>query len=336
MTQGEERRSFGWLLGLALTGWLYALPVQAEPSTVQEKQQKADKVFEEAKKALDSNELANAKRLFLASNAIVQRPRTLRMLATVEGRLDMVGPAYRHIQKALSLIKEEGKPSRLQQAELKLSKRLLAELEPRCGFVRVAFAASVLNEKSSLKINDRLIERDRWSLRHAVTPGSIRIELAGHPPKTIQAKAGTVHGVEFQPIDWATEVVTAPPTKPQPETTQSTPPSKGWRNLPALPVLALGLGSALFITGGVTSIRTSIVAANLDERCGEACEDSVVEANQTRQQLAVASLVLGTGFIAGGVVALLLRKSSSDETKKSQLSWSPILSPRQIGLRILY
>ena len=89
MTQGEERRSFGWLLGLALTGWLYALPVQAEPSTVQEKQQKADKVFEEAKKALDSNELANAKRLFLASNAIVQRPRTLRMLATVEGRLDM-------------------------------------------------------------------------------------------------------------------------------------------------------------------------------------------------------------------------------------------------------
>jgi hypothetical protein len=337
MQQGARQRFSGLLTAFALCGLLHSTPGQTKELSEKERRSNADAVFKKAKAALKSDDLKNANQLFQASNSLLQQPRTLRMLATVQSRLGQVGAAHRNASLALALLQEKTTPSRLDRAQIKLSKLLLAELEPRCSFVRVAFAASVLKEESTLKINGRLIERDRWSLRHAVSPGPIRIELAGHDPKTVTATAGRVHGVEFKPIAWATEVVTAPvSTKKIDKTSRVASTKQSWRSLPILPVAAIGLGSSLFITGGVAGIRTSVVAADLENRCGDGCFESVEEANATRQRLAVAGLVLGTGFIATGIVALLLQDSSSGPDKANKTSWTPILSPRSIGLLVRY
>lgn len=329
----KTRRSRGFAFVLATSFTLLCLgPAVASAETSPEI---ADRMFREAKKAMDGGDYPRACPLFEESQRLDPGGGTLLNLALCQEKLGKLATAQKSFELAAERARADGRPDRLGEAHAHL-----AALAPRVPSLTLTPTLTVGPKTFSgrVLVDGRVLAPDEIGSKLALDPGQhvVRLEPQGALPvtRTLDLKEGT-H--EQMAVDNELSMLPPPPTPAAPASPAA--PAATTPSSPTVPPLALlsGQGServsparpeASFSTaswisfgvaaGGVgTATITGLMALSARSAYAEKCFDdrgycvdmTARESGQRARSLAwVSTISLGVGVVALWTGLLLPRR----------------------------
>ena len=286
----------------------------------------ADKMFREAKKAMDANDYPRACPLFEESQRLDPGGGTLLNLALCLEKLGKVASARKSYEEAAARARADGRADRLGEAHAHL-----AALAPRVPTLTLATgkSASMLGR---VTLDGRALQTEELNTRIPLDPGphSVKVEHEGAATTTLAAELKEGENVRLSLDGDGSEVL--PPATTAPTTTPTDPPlahpTHEWRppppalEVPAHPpessfsaaswtafgVAAAGGGTALVSGLMALSARSEYSESCFDDR--GYCVDPIARASGARaRDLAwVSTVSLGVGVVALWTGLLLPRK----------------------------
>lgn len=278
----------------------------------------ADKMFREAKKAMDAGDYPRACPLFEESQRLDPGGGTLLNLALCQEKLGKIATAKKTFEEAAARAREGGRADRLGEASSHI-----AALEPKVPTL-VLVSARPLAQLGKVTIDGRAVHADELNARLPLDPGTHAVRVDGDPGRevyTVDLKEGesTRLSLDGKPPDLAptppparVEERPAPVFRPPPPALE-VPAHRPEASFSAASWTAFGVAGA----GGGVALVTGLMALSARSDYAEKCFDdrgyctdaSARDSGDRARSLAwVSTVSLGVGVVALWTGLLLPRK----------------------------
>lgn len=301
-----------WLWrGLLVAGVASASTVARADDSLQ-----AEVMFREAKRLLDAGDVDHACKAFeeslrLDGGAAVGTRYNLAGCYEKQGR---TASAW-----AMFLNAAVGAGKRGEKEREKSANERAAALEPRLVRLRIVLTDDAKTVSLKVLRDDGAVSDGQLGLPIPVDPGkhTVRATAEGRKPFSTEVNVegdGTTTTVKVPALEAAGVEAPVPKTATM-VTTPKTPQGSAQR---PLGFVALGLGGALLVGGGVFLAMRQSTISDLDAVCGpdrKACPAdaaSTVSSGHTYTTLSAVGLLGGAALVATGVVLVLTAKSAPD------------------------
>lgn len=303
----------GWVFVFAflmpLTSWAKGVPIGEATA---EQKESAKTGYVEGRTAFDEGRFQEAYDKFKSSYDIVASPNSHHMMAMALREMGKLAQAYEHFGEvaaeadAAAAVDEKYKKA----AENARAKR--DEVRNQIGFLNLAIDKE--DDASSLTVNDRPIERNRWSGPIPANPGNTTVVIQTHAgkrhEKSVNVEAGGSHDLTF------TIAVAIEPVGDDDDDDDDDGEGIEWVTPYRIAgYAAAGLGLVSFaIAGGLGSAAQSKHDQLADE-CGGVCPAEREDDISSGESLQVATnvmVVMGAVLVAGGVALWLVAPDARD------------------------
>jgi hypothetical protein len=295
----------------------------------------ARELAREGQSAYDRGDFEAAADRFARADALVHAPTLLLALARAQNKLGKLVQSYENYSRIIREGVPEGSPAVFKKAYEEAKK----EVEPvraRLGWVTIEVKGPA---NARVSIDDTAVPSAAVGVRRAVNPGAhvIKAEADGFLPaeqsiSVAEGESGSV-SLTLEPDPNASVAAAPGPTDgahPGGAPTKIEPPPDAPRATGSasrtLGFVALGVGAAGLVVGGVTGVMAMGKRGDLDDACpGGQCPPEQQDTLDSYRSLGTVSTI---GFIVGGVgvatgVTLLLTSKNKTES-----------AGRQVNLRI--
>ena len=335
-------RSIGTALCLATF-----LAVAVAPSSAHAqgagKQAAAQAMFEDAKKLMTKGDFGAACQKFSDSQNLDPAPGTQYNLANCYEKNGQTASAWATFKSAAASYRAHNRA----EWETKARDRAAA-IEPKLSKLTIVVPAESNVPGLEVRRDGQALSGSELGAAIPVDPGEHVVEATatGKKPWKSTAKVAPTPGEQkftVGPLEAAPKVATptpAPTTAPTPPPTTvaalpEPPPNKGSGQKTA-GFVALGIGGAGLVVGGVTGVMAMSKNKTANDACpndGACASQAAVDANSSAKSLATISTV---GFIVGGVGLaagiVLLATAPSSTPKTGSLHLVPTAGPSGGGL----
>lgn len=306
------------------------------------KQAAAQAIFEEAKKLYTKGDYAAACPKFADSQSLDPAPGTQFNLANCYEKNGQTASAWATFKSAAASYRAHNRPD----WETKARDRASA-LEPKLSKLNVVVGDGARVPGLEVRRDGQTISASELGTPIPVDPGDhvIEAQAPGRKPSKGTAKVAPAPGEQKFTVT-ALEVedkppvaaATTPTTTPAATASDKPPPqhSGGGSGQKTAAFVALGLGAAGLVVGGVTGVMALSKNKTATDACpndGACASQAAVDANSSAKSLATISTV---GFIVGGVGvaagAILFATAPSGAPKTGALHLVPTAGPTGAGL----
>jgi hypothetical protein len=291
----------------------------------------ARELAREGQAAFDRGDFETAADRFARADALVHAPTLLLALARAQNKLGKLVQSYESYSRIIREGVPEGSPPVFKKAYEEAKK----EVEPvraRLGWVTIEIKGPA---NARVSIDDTAVPSAAVGVRRAVNPGAhvIKAEADGFLPAEQSISVGEGESapvsltLEPDPSAGAAPVAgqnsavgsSATPTKiePPPDAPKASDSTKR-----TLAFVALGVGAAGLVVGGVTGMMALGKHGDLDDSCpGGRCPEGQRDNLDSYRTLGTVSTI---GFVVGGVgaatgVTLLLTSKKSAEQARARV-----------------
>lgn len=307
------------------------------------KQAAAQALFEDAKKLMTKGDFAAACPKFNDSQNLDPAPGTQFNLANCYEKAGQTASAWATFKSAAASYRAHNRGDWETKARDRAS-----VLEPKLSKLTVVVPPASSVPGLEVKRDGQSLSASELGSPIPVDPGEHAIEATapGKKPWKTTAKVAPTPGeqkVSIGPLDAEAKppvavtppTTTAPATPPAVVATDSPPQNKGSGQKTA-GFVALGVGGAGLVVGGVTGVMAMSKNKTANDACpnnGGCASQDAVDANSSAKSLATISTV---GFIVGGVGLaagiVLLATAPSSSPKTGSLHIVPTVGPTAGGL----
>jgi hypothetical protein len=308
LVMSRSRAAIGAFCAVSWLSALYPTSARADDAPP-ENRTLATALFQEGRKLLEENRVAEACRKFEESERLDSGGGTLLNLAACHEREGRTASAWTEFEGALAQARRDGREDRAQ-----IAAQRMAVLEPRLSRVTIVVAASSDRADLEITLDGTPVRRPAWGVGMPVDPGDHAIEA--HAPNAKPWRSTiAVHGdgetpsvavpaLEIAPTvaEPAAAAPPAPPTvAPLPSLASSETPLAPrvplWRDATMITAAIVGVAGVAFGT------YFGLHAVALDRDAASGCPGGrCTPGASTTSDHAVANADASTGaFIAGGV-----------------------------------
>ena len=317
-------RVAAFCLGLLCTA-LASAPARAEPNEADRATARALAV--EGHAALQQKDYAKAADRFKRADALVHAPTLVVDWARALQGLGRFVEAHEKYEVVLREGVDSSSPVSWTRA-LEEAQKELETLKPRLAWVTV-----ILKEPAdaSVTIDGVPIPPAALGVKRAADPGfpEVRATAAGYQPF---AQSVTVGPGEERSIEITLYKV--PEGAPPPVSEAVYRPRQHSNTQRTLAYVALGVGGASLVAGGVTGGLALMKRSTLQDEChGEKCPSSsadTIDAYHTLGTVSAITLGVGVAGIGTGIV-LLLTDSKPADAPRTGLRWQPLIGLGMLG-----
>jgi hypothetical protein len=299
----------------------------AEPSAADVAQ--ARDLGQQALAAYDTNDFAAAEKLFVSAQGLFPAPTLTLGLARTQVKLGKLVAAQESYNK---IIREQGQATNLSPA----FKDALEAARTEVGPVSAKIASVVLRvdgaPSPTVTLDGQPIAAAALGLKRPVDPGAhvVRAEAQGFKPaeQSFQvAEAGSAEATLTMTMEKAD--VVAPTAQPNEAAPAAQTKAKSSRK--TLAIVALGVGGAGLVLGGVTGAIALGKHGDLDSQCPDGkCPDEVkgdVDGYKAMGMLSTVGFIVGAvGVGAGAVLWFTAPKEQPAAARGGDFTWHPYLT----------
>lgn len=323
-----RKRTSVWCASLALAVALCASPAaaQEEPSPADVSAARA--LGQEGVKLADAGNCEDAIDRLSRAEKIFHAPTTLARLGECQVKVGKIVAGTENLNRVVRETIGPSAPQAFRDAQDR-AKVVLAEAKPRIAKLKVAVAAPA-DAKLVVTIDGENLPIANLNMNRPVDPGEHVVEASAPGFLPAKGKVTLADGgvdslaltLEIDPN--APKPVVAPVNSGQANSGAADAPSKRDR---APAYVALGIGGAGLVVGGVFGIIAMGKKSDLDEACPNkvcpsAAQQDTIDSGKTMGTVSTVGLVVGAVGIGAGVILLLSGGSSS-----SKASTSPKVQP---------
>ena len=278
----------------------------------------AEALFREGRSLLERGEIDAACEKLEASNTLEVSAGTLLNLAACRLQQGKTATAWAHFRSAERVAQNQNRPEQAAEA-----KRRADELEPRLSTLTLRAAAAPAG--LAVKRGGQPVLAQSFGSAVPVDPGLIVVEASapGHEAAHLEITIGVSadHRVlEIPPLRKAAPVEPVSSASATSSATHAHPSDHSPAHSNALPWAIGGVGAATLVAGGVLGALALSSNSKAVKACNNGSEPACTDAQQRRDNQALASTVcVGVGVVGIGVAALWLLTGNSG---RSQSAWS--------------
>jgi hypothetical protein len=291
----------------------------------------AREMFRRGDEAYRDGNFGDALKAFVGADTIMRVPTTGLEVGRSLVALNRFVEARAFLERVANDSPDAYEPKPFAAARLQAG-RLLREIDKKVAKVTVVVKGPAKSDVTAT-IDRSEIRTKRFGKAVTLDPGDHELHIEA-PGFVAQDKAFSVEVGERRKLEIV--LIATPSDEPKPQDSTSAATESGgigewW------PYLALGVGGASLIAGGVTGGLSLAAASDFQERCVEATRSCPADAQADQESsltlahVSTVTLIAG-GVIAGaGVVGLVLNLMGDDDEHTAQIE--PVIVPLGVGVR---
>lgn len=334
-----RKRTSLWCASLALTVALCASPAaaQEEPSPADVSAARA--LGQEGVKLADAGNCDDAIDRLSRAEKIFHAPTTLARLGECQVKVGKIVAGTENLNRVVRETIGPSAPQAFRDAQDR-AKAVLAEAKPRIAKLKVAVAAPS-DAKLVVTIDGENLPIANLNMNRPVDPGEHVVEASAPGFLSAKGKVTLADGgvdslaltLEIDPNAPKTPVL-APVAGGQGNSGPADSTSKRDRT-PAY--VALGVGGAGFVVGGIFGILALGKKSDLDDACPNkvcpsAAQQDTIDSGKTLGTVSTIGLVVGAVGVGAGVILLLSGGSSSSSKSSASAKVQPLIGLGQAGV----
>jgi tetratricopeptide (TPR) repeat protein len=322
-------------LGLLASGLATMIALSPRPARSQSAEDKsaAEALFDEGKRLLADNRIAEACTRFESSQRLDPGVGTLLFLADCYQNVGRIASAWATFREAASAAKATGQTDRETTARQRAT-----QLDDKLYMFTLAVGGAATPGLRVLR-NDIEVKKEAWEAAVPVDPGIYKVAVTApgkkpwsttvEVPKGAGAQTVTVPVLEDLPPQAAASTTTpvAPP-----------PPSGGWSAgrtagavVGGLGLVGLGIGAGFGLSAGSSFSRAKALCPN--PTCGDSSGVALAHTAGSQADVATALFAVGGAALAGGILLMVLSPSPSPKSGEANKAWiSPIVGSGVAGI----
>jgi hypothetical protein len=341
-----------YLLSLALLSLLSLQPaaVHAQDGPSAADRATARRLATEGQVALTKGDFDTAADRFERANDLLAAPTFLVRLARARVGQGRLVEAYEIYRKIIREGVEPNKPDAFKRA-LADAKQEVKAVEPRLAWISVSVVGANPNDVQ-VSLNDAVIPSAALGAQRPVDPGTLKVKAKADGYRTYETEVQLAEGEHLPPIEM--RMTSLPKAEPMVAMKKDNTPvmddnggEPGFMSQSTLGYVALGLGGAGIVVGGITGIlaysrHQDLVNTPCAEKVGNHCwvldptPEKQKEAQQTEQEMNTFATISTVGFIAGGALAatgliLLITAPDDPDTTTAAATLRPYVGFGTIG-----
>ncbi|HZO15942.1 MAG TPA: hypothetical protein VFB62_21865 [Polyangiaceae bacterium] len=299
-----------------------------------DQREKARVTFAEARKAFDDRRFLEALKSFRASFEVVASPNTHLMIAHTLRELGRDADAYTAFEAVAEQAEAAIAKDEKYRKTAQIAREELDKLRGSVGLLTVEVRGA--GDDATLRIENKVVERDRWGKPIAVTPGKVAVLLSSGGKNQVREVNVTAGGAESLAIEPPSDGGTATPDPGDDDDRPDRTTEPEGPNLPLIiGIAAGGVGVVGFALAGVFGGLALGKHNDLEAACGDApCppgHQDEIDSGRTFQTVSNVMIVVGAVGVAAGAGLIIYSFVADDSASAEEARLT--VGPGWIGVR---